>query len=148
MTITLLFAEEFLPPAPFQFRLFMAFADLSTWKLQCNQNVINRRKELGGVKESNSFVFMENKKWTTSKICLTQSLVISDCVQTCICVWLCGSVEERMRWVEVMGRRCVCVLGVGALVRVRQQRVPHLSRNLSQSSLTNRLSRAKRTTRS
>lgn len=33
----------------------------------------------------------------------------------------------------------VCVhQGVGALVRVRQQRVPQLSRNLSQSNLTNR----------
>lgn len=40
------------------------------------------------------------------------------------------------RWWVCVGMY-VCVLGVGALVRVRQQRVRHLSRNPSQSSLTN-----------
>lgn len=77
-------------------------------------------------------------------------------VNVSLCVWLCRSLGQRMRWVQEMERWgmcavCVCVCvswGVGALVRVRQQRVPHLSRNLSQSKLTNRVSRTKRRTRS
>ena len=76
-----------------------------------------------------------------------QSRISIHILGACVCVWtctsVCGSLRERewdelRRWTDCV---CVCVCvhqGVGALVRVRQQRVPQLSRNLSQSNLTNR----------